>query len=264
MSSTSTLTGGKRPPMKRHKLYEEVVRHIEAAINSGEYKPGDRLPSERDLMDHFGVGRPSIREALFLLRRMGLVELKNGERARVVTPTAGALVGELSGVVHHLLAAPGGMRSFQQARAIFEAALAEYAARNASAEDIEVLRKALATSEEVRGDPNRFVQSDVAFHFAIAEATHNPIITALHVGIVEWLADQRLTSIHAQGSVQAAIDAHERIYSAIAAHDPVRAGEAMRAHLAEVETFYWRVLGDEGGLRPTAEQASQQNQSRPE
>ncbi len=230
---------GARPPPVRHKLFEEVVKHIEAAIHSGEYAPGDRLPSERELMAYFGVGRPSVREALFSLSRMGLVEVKTGERAKIVAPTPKALVGELSGVVRHLLAAPSGMRHFQQARAIFETALAEHAARCASTEDIDRLAAALEANKRATSDPKKFVDSDVAFHFAVAQIPGNPVITALHAGIAEWLAEQRLISIHAQGSVQAALDAHTRIFEAIAAHDAVAAGAAMGDHLAQVESYYW-------------------------
>ena len=74
-------------PIRRRKLYEEVVVRLEAMIHEGELNPGDLLPSERELMLHFGVGRPAIREALFALHRMGLVIVANGERPRVSSPT---------------------------------------------------------------------------------------------------------------------------------------------------------------------------------
>jgi DNA-binding FadR family transcriptional regulator len=237
---TLRVSAADRPPaLKRRKLSEEVVRHIETAISSGEYGLGDRLPSERDFMAFFGVGRPSIREALFALRRMGLVELKTGERARVIAPTAGILVTELSGIVHHLLATPDGMRSFQQARCIFEAALAEHAARSATDEDVKALRKALLANQRAQGHPQRFVETDIGFHFAIARIARNSVIAALHVGIAEWLADQRLTSIRTSGSVAAAFAAHTKIFDAIAAHDVMGAGDEMRKHLGEVEGYYW-------------------------
>jgi GntR family transcriptional regulator, sialic acid-inducible nan operon repressor len=258
---TLTAFAGARPPRVRRKLFEEVVKHIEAAIHSGDYAPGDRLPSERELMTYFGVGRPSVREALFSLSRMGLIEVKTGERARVITPTPSALVSELSGVAHHLLATPSGMRNFQQARAIFESALAEHAARQARDEDIEKLRAALETNRRSTSNPQKFVQSDIDFHFAIAQIPGNPVITALHIGIAEWLAEQRLISIHARGSVQAALEAHARIFEAIAARDAVAAGLAMREHLAQVETYYWsardEALWPGDGLDPANDPASE-------
>jgi DNA-binding FadR family transcriptional regulator len=225
--------------LKRRKLYEEVASRIETAIHTGVYTPGDRLPSERELMVHFGVGRPSIREALFALRRMGLIELKNGERARVISPSPSTLVDELSGVVRHLLATPEGMRHFQHARGIFESALAEYAARHATDEDIRKLERALRANEESTADQRLFVQTDVGFHFAIAQIPKNPVLTALHTGISGWLADQRWTGSRIEGSMAVAVAAHQRIFKAIAARDPIAAAEAMRDHLSQVEQFYW-------------------------
>jgi GntR family transcriptional regulator, sialic acid-inducible nan operon repressor len=70
-------------PIRRRKLYEEVVARLEELIHSEQLKPGEPLQSERDLMLQFGVGRPAIPEALFALNRMGLVEVANGERPHV-------------------------------------------------------------------------------------------------------------------------------------------------------------------------------------
>lgn len=229
-------------PVVRRKLWESVAHQIEAAINAGLYSPGDRLPSERELMAQFGVGRPSIREALFALRGMGLINLKSGERARVAEPTPTTLVRELSGVAHRLIATPDGMRNFQHARSIFESALAEHAAREATAEDIETLKAALRANEAAIGDSQRFQRTDVEFHFVLAQIPRNPILTALHAGLADWLAKQRAISIHARGSVRAALVAHSRIFQAIADHDAEAAGHAMREHLAEVARYYWSAV----------------------
>ncbi len=64
------------------KLYEQVADHIAEAIRTKQYAPGDQLPSERELMERLGVGRSAVREALFALQRMGLVEVRSGTRAR--------------------------------------------------------------------------------------------------------------------------------------------------------------------------------------
>src|SRR5271155_3030411 len=119
-------------PIRRRRLYEEGVARLQALIHEEELKPGDPLPSERDLMLHFGVGRPAIREALFALHRMGLVVVANGERPRVSSPTPKTLLGELSGAARLMLAKPEGVRHFQEARALFECGLVEEAARTAT------------------------------------------------------------------------------------------------------------------------------------
>src|SRR5438067_11459312 len=84
-------------PIRRRKLSEEAALRLEAMIRDDTFPPGTMLPSERDLMKMFGVGRASIREALFALNRMGLVRARNGERSRVTTPTPATLITELAG-----------------------------------------------------------------------------------------------------------------------------------------------------------------------
>jgi DNA-binding FadR family transcriptional regulator len=228
-------------PIRRRKLYEEVVSRLEALIHEEELKPGDPLPSERELMLHFGVGRPAIREALFALHRMGLVVVANGERPRVSSPTPKTLLGELSGAARLMLSKADGMRHFQQARALFECALAEEAARVAIRKDVLALEKALAANKQAIGDNARFMRTDVAFHFAIATIPRNPIYVALHEAIVEWLVDQRSVSLRRAGTDQSAFEAHREIFKAIEARDDAAAGQAMRRHLEEIADRYWKV-----------------------
>jgi GntR family transcriptional regulator, sialic acid-inducible nan operon repressor len=230
-------------PVRRRKLYEEIVEKIQELMLDGRLAPGDQLPSERDLMTRFQVGRTAVREALFALNRMGLVSLQNGERALVTRPTPKILLSELSGAVRHMLAAPDGVRHFQNARALFETALARDAALNATEEDIGRLEAALLRNREALGNADAFIASDVAFHYVLAEMPRNPIFTALHAAIAEWLQEQRATSVHEHGSPDAAYRAHERIFRAIKARDADAAERAMRDHLEEVGRFYWQARG---------------------
>ena len=96
-------------PIRRRKLYEEVASRIEEMIHVGRFSPGDRLPSEKEIMEELGVGRSAVREAMLSLQKMGLVTVRSGERARVTTPTANVLVHELSGAARLLLAQEGGV-----------------------------------------------------------------------------------------------------------------------------------------------------------
>jgi DNA-binding FadR family transcriptional regulator len=230
-------------PVRRRKLYEEIVEQIERLMLEGRLAPGDQLPSERDLMSRFQVGRTAVREALFALNRMGLVSLQNGERAMVTLPTPRILLNELSGSVRHMLSAADGVRNFQHARALFETALVRDAAANASDEDIARLEAALERNRESLGDAEAFIASDVAFHYVLAEMPRNPIFTALHAAIAEWLQEQRATSVHEHGSPDAAFSAHRRIFLAVQARDVDEAERAMRDHLAEVSRFYWQARG---------------------
>ena len=100
-----------RYAIERQKLSDRVVALLEDEIVRGVRPLGDQLPSERELMRLFGVGRPAIREALFTLRRKGLVKVGNGTRARVTQPTPAAILGELSGAARHLLEQPDALQS---------------------------------------------------------------------------------------------------------------------------------------------------------
>lgn len=230
-------------PIRRRKLYEEVVVRLEEEIHRGTLQPGDILPSERELMQQFGVGRPAIREALFALHRMGLVIVTNGERPRVSNPTPKTLLGELSGAARMLLSKSEGVRNFQQARALFESALAREAAELASEEDLQALGAALDANEAAIGDNTVFIRTDIEFHLAIATIPRNPIYLALHEAIVEWLVDQRDVSLRNAGADRRAYESHRGIYEAIAAHDNSAAWQAMRNHLHDISELYWRVKG---------------------
>jgi GntR family transcriptional repressor for pyruvate dehydrogenase complex len=228
-------------PIRRRKIYEDVVAQLEALIHEGELQAGDPLPSERELMMQFGVGRPAIREALFALQRMGLVVVANGERPRISSPTTKTLLEELSGAARLLLAKPEGMNHFQEARALFECGLAEEAARLAAADDIAALEAALAANHDAIGDDGRFMRTDVAFHFAIATIPRNPIYIALHEAIVEWLVDQRRVALRRRGTDHRAFEAHRRIFEAIRKRDAAAASQEMRRHLDDIAKLYWKV-----------------------
>ena len=233
-----------KEPVRRRKLYEDIAKRIEEAILDGDLAEGDQIPSERKLMATFGVGRTSVREALFALQRMGLIALNNGEPARVTRPTPEVLVGELSGSARHLLSSPEGVRNFQEARLFLEVALARHAALHATKADIAALAHALEANQQAIGDTEKFVRTDVAFHFVLAQIPQNPIFTALHSAIAAWLREQRATAARAErASMRRAYNAHARIYDAVLSRAPDAAEEAMRRHLTQVSKFYWQVKG---------------------
>lgn len=230
-----------RNPIRRRKIYEDVVVRIEGMIHAGRYAPGDQLPSERDIMEELGVGRSAVREAMLALQKMGLVTLRSGERARVTTPTAEVLVDELAGAARLLLAQQGGIERFQEARALFEVGLARLAAERADADDIARLAAALEANRLAIGNETEFMRTDVAFHYVIAAIPRNAIFTSLHDAVVGWLTEQRETSLRAPTSGEAAYAAHDRIFRAIAARDPAAAQRAMQVHLDEIVKLYWQV-----------------------
>ena len=230
-----------RTPIRRRKLYEDVALGIERLIRERRYSPGDRLPSEREIMSEFGVGRLAVREAMLSLQKMGLVTVSSGERAKVTAPTADALVKELSGAARLLLAEDRGIEQFQEARSLFEVGLARLAAMRATAKDIEALRAALEANGRAIDNRPDFMRTDIDFHFAIAAIPGNPIFTSLYNAVVEWLTEQRAISGRAPDAGRAAFAAHARIFDAIAKRDPAAAQIAMQDHLDQVARLYWEV-----------------------
>lgn len=226
-------------PIMRRKLSHEVFDRLVQTIQSGELAPDDQLPSERELMLRYGVGRPAVREAMQSLQRMGLIRIAHGERARVMLPTADAIVDQVSNAMVQMLGrAPGGLDELKDARVLFEVGLAQIAARRATPDGIAALRAAMADCRAASGDTARFVAADMAFHRQIAALSGNMLVRALSHGMLDWLARFRRELVTARGAEQLTLAEHERIAAAIAAGDAAGAAQAMTDHLTRANQLY--------------------------
>ncbi len=227
--------------VRQRKLYEEVAARLERMIAEGHYAAGDALPSQRTLMETFAVGRPAIREALFHLQKMGLIDIRSGTRAIVTLPTPAFVVDALAVTARHMLAAPGGVQNFQSLRVFFEVGLARHAAEHATKDDLDRFRAALEENRASLGDLKRFERTDVDFHYVLAVIPRNPMFTAIHAALAEWLLEQRQTTL-APGKDKVAYEAHRAIYEAVKSRDADRAEAAMRDHLDYVTRRYNAVV----------------------
>lgn len=226
-------------PIVRRKLYQEVLERLLQRIRSGELSPGDQLPSERDLMEFYGVGRPAVREALQELARSGIVEITHGERARVVVPTAQLLISQIAGGARHLLQTqPGTLEHLREARVFLEAGLARMAAERATAEDIARLRLRLAEHRASMVNLEEFLSRDMAFHREIAVISGNVIFPAIVEAVFNWASEYSRSIVRAPGAEELTLAEHLRIVEAIAAHDPDAAARAMRDHLLRANDLY--------------------------
>ena len=232
MKTLPTQTVGRR------RRSHEIVELLEKAITSGEYTVGSQLPSEKILAERFGVGRPSIREALFLLQQQGFVDVTSGSRARVTAPTSSFLIGQLTGFVKRVSATAQGQAQMEEARLLFEAGVAWQAAQVATDEDIARLKKALDANVSALGNTAEFIRTDVAFHYELNVITRNPVFAAVYDILVEWLLDQRTITIHMPDADRLSVRDHTSIYEAVAAHDPMRAFHEMGSHLRLISQLY--------------------------
>ena len=219
----------------RRKLSDEVRMRIEEMIRDEVYPVGTTLPSEREMMEMFDVGRPSIREALFALERMGLVKIKTGEKAKVTRPTPQDLLSSLSGVANLLLEQPHGVEHFEQARLFMETSLARHAAEHATDMQIETLREALERNRDAIPKARLFAITDVAFHRILTEVAGNPIFVAMHDAMVDWLINQRRLPADPDVSNKRSFEGHEAVFRAIEARDPNAAAHAMKVHLENAQ-----------------------------
>lgn len=211
------------------KRYQVVAAALAKAIQDGVYRPGERLPSERDLAEQFSVSRPTVREAIIALDIQGSVETRHGSGIYVTAQTVRD---------KQPLELDIGAFELTEARRLFEGEAAALAATTISDEELKNLARLVA---EIR-EENRLnipgEKADRAFHVAIATATRNSAI----VDVIENLWDMRtksplcreILSRAREVGVQPRVDEHEKILKALRAKDPSAARKAMRDHLERV------------------------------
>ena len=162
-------------PIVRRKLSDEVFVRLKRLITGGELKPGDEMPSERELMERFGVGRPAIREAMQALANMGLVAISHGERAKVLQLTAQSILRQVDGAAKIMLSSSkDSLEHLKSARIFFERGMVREAAENATDADIDALQSILAKQHGLLGDADGFIDADMEFHTSIARSRGIP------------------------------------------------------------------------------------------
>lgn len=228
-------------PIRRRKLSDDIQDRLLALIRGPDYAPGDGLPSERELMRLYEVGRPAIREAMQNLQRMGLIEIKHGERPRVAEPSIGRMVDQMGESMRHLLThSPADLEHLKEARATFEREMARIAARKHSATDLARLERIIDDQEASDPDSARFLEFDGQFHREIATISGNPIFSSLSQALFGWLSEFHIELVRVPGMEKLTIEEHRGIVTAIGAGDPERAGKAMADHLTRANALYHR------------------------
>lgn len=225
-------------PIVRRKLSHDVFERLLEGINTGEFPRGSLLPSERQLMERFQVGRPAIREALQDLQRMGLVVITHGEGARLVEPTAQSVLDQIAVTVHHVLASSQNLAHLKDARNFFEVGMARLAAARATREDVEALTEIIARMEASKDEFQTFMKHDMAFHRRIAEITANPVFVAVSEALLQWLSRYHVGELRKVGREARTLDEHRHIVQRIAAHDVEGAAAAMLQHQTRAADLY--------------------------
>lgn len=223
----------------RRKLFHDVAAQIAQAIEAGTYPPGASLPSERELMTAFGVGRPAVREALLVLEAEGLVQIQHGRRTQVAELPARELIDGMEAAARRVLVRSRRLgEDVKEARLALEVAMARRAAECATPAGVKRLMAALADNQRAISDKEVYLRTDIAFHKTIAALTGNVIFEEAAGVILGWLARFRIDQVQVEGANLLSHDEHSAIARCIAAHDPDGAAEAMARHQLRTHSLY--------------------------
>jgi GntR family transcriptional regulator, transcriptional repressor for pyruvate dehydrogenase complex len=219
-----------------------VADAILEEIQAQRLKPGDALPSERELGKQFGVSRTVIREAIRALDAKGLLEVRTGSGVRIVAVDSDTVRESMR---HFVSAVVPDYTSVAEVRVVLEVAASGLAAERATPEDLEAVEAALREMKHSLDDAEAAARADLAFHRALASATHNELFLLLHDSIGDALvAERRETLALGHQERRLVLRAHRAIFDAVAAHDGPAAEAAMREHLERVTAAWQRASAD--------------------
>ena len=217
----------------RSTLVDDTADRIRQMIFSGQIKPGDLLPSRKELATQFGVGIATIHEAVKSLHAVGLVESRPGKGTWVSH-------NALQSVIHPSMIlnrfGPIDLRSVYEARMALEVSLAELAAQKATKEEVEEMFRYLEDAQKVIEDDREFVRVDWDFHMTVAQATHNVLLQAFYTLSRELLIELISDVIKLPLVKEEASALHREQADAIARHDVTGATAAARKHMLYLET----------------------------
>ncbi len=172
----SNVEKGLFVPIKTSKISDEVYKQIVSLISNGQLKPGDKIPSERDLSSELGISRQSIREALNRAEVMGLIEVRQGEGSFILSSLKGSLKPPLTVIIEKEVER---ILDFLEIRKLVEGWCAEKAAVEASGKELEDMKDTLNKMKKVASKDKQWEELDLELHLSIAKATHN--IIAIHI-----------------------------------------------------------------------------------
>ena len=224
-------------PVVKQNLADRLARRIRSLIQQGEYAEGDRLPSIMEMARSFGVGHPTLREALKKLETMGVVEIRHGSGV-YVTRSHDVLVvatADYSGTVTKKM-----LIDLIQARTPLEVHSVTHAARNASAENLQEMRRLLTTAGENLGNDDVLNAANISFHREIALASGNAVLAQLLEVVGELFAGEQRLILGIFGSRERDHQEHLGILEALEQRDEALAVERMRKHLEGVEAAVQR------------------------
>jgi GntR family transcriptional repressor for pyruvate dehydrogenase complex len=224
-------------PLERRKLYELIAEDLLSQIGERRLLPGDPLPSERELTQLYSAGRSSVREALRMLESQGVIESGSGGSLMVAS-----YANPLNSSLRLLLDLDQAtMVDVYELRRMLECEAAGLAAERHTETHLDLMDSALAVMDEglASEGPERarlYIDGDLQFHLAIAEATRNGVVLHTMRALRELIRRALMSIFLVPGSPERSAGQHRAIRQAIADRDAVRARHEMNMHLVRVES----------------------------
>jgi GntR family transcriptional regulator, transcriptional repressor for pyruvate dehydrogenase complex len=218
-------------PIKNTKVYEQVIDQIKDMIDRGTLKKGDKLPSERDLVEQLQVSRASIREALRALEVIGLIECRQGEGNYIKSSFQDNLFEPLS--IMFMLEGSN-PEEIWELRKIMEVEASGLAAKRITDEQLRELKEIIQSLKNCE-DEDINAEIDKEFHYKIAECSGNVLIfnilSTVSTLVDHFIKDARKLILVQQENKEILFSQHEDIYLAMEKHSSAAARSAMRVHL---------------------------------
>ncbi len=223
--------------VKKRRVYEDIVGQIDHLIQRGKLKRGDQLPTERELADTFKVSRASVREAIFYLEAMNLVQRRQGNGTYVIASNEEALVQPLATSLFH---EKDDLIDIFSLRKIIEPEVAQRASENATSEEIVELEEILKEQKKEVGHGMNPIRTDSDFHYCLARIAQNRVLERLVLALDDLLRQTRERYLQPEERKRRSLQGHQKILSAIKRRSPAAARQAMRRHLEEIEDIIFK------------------------
>jgi GntR family transcriptional regulator, transcriptional repressor for pyruvate dehydrogenase complex len=218
-------------PVERNSVADQVAKKILDLVRTGNLKPGDQLPSERDLAQMLQVSRPSLREAMRGLQILGVVKSRQGGGAYISSLDAADLLGPLQFLI---TLNTQNVHALYESRVLIDGGIGRMAAVNISAADLARLRAIVGLQKGLVTDPLGFRVSDLEFHRTIMEASRNPFLVRVSHSLYVLGMEYRRLASEKPGVLTQSLRDHEAIVVALAGRDPDAAEKAMVLHMRNV------------------------------
>ncbi len=218
--------------VKKKRAYEDIVTQIRELIDTGELKPGDQLPNEKEMTETFKVSRSTVREAMLSLETMNLVARRQGNGTYVMAQVGEEnLLDPLAGLFHE----KDDFIDVLTLRKIIEPQIAALASKNATDRQIDELARIIAEQEHDILKGRNPIKADCDFHYTLARMSKNRLLERLLVALVRPLRKVREEYLQTEERKLKSIDGHRKILSAITKGSATAARTAMLRHLEGVE-----------------------------